>query len=108
VQFGFQHLGFSQPGLPQVGIARLGVQNKVLNREGFSKFNLLGLGFFPQNPNSLFSIQRIKAESRGQFHQHSTRSFYVRKLHAQLFCAYVLGLCFTVVSLPAQKLRVER
>jgi hypothetical protein len=26
-----------------------------------------------------------------QYHQHSTCSFYVRKLHAQLFCAYILG-----------------
>jgi hypothetical protein len=25
-------------------------------------------------------------------------------LHAQLFCAYVLGLYFTGISLPAQKL----
>jgi hypothetical protein len=30
----------------------------------------------------------------GQFHQHFTRSFYTRKLRAQLFCAYVLGLYF--------------
>jgi hypothetical protein len=43
----------------------------------------------------------------GQFHQHSTRSFYVRKLHAQLFCAYILGLYFTGARLLAQKLRVE-
>jgi hypothetical protein len=27
-----------------------------------------------------------------QFHQRSNRSFYVRKLGVQLFCAYVLGL----------------
>ncbi len=46
--------------------------------------------------------------SRGQFHQHSTRSFYVRKLQAQLFCAYNLGLYFTGVNLPAQKLCVKR
>ncbi len=45
---------------------------------------------------------------RGQFHQRSTRNFYVRKLRTQLFCAYILGLYFTGVSLPAQKLRVER
>ncbi len=44
---------------------------------------------------------------RGQFHQHSTSSFYVRKLHAQLFCAYVLGLYFTGARLLAQKLHVE-
>jgi hypothetical protein len=37
--------------------------------------------------------------TRGQFHQRSTHSFYVRKLHAQLFCAYALGLFFTGVSL---------
>jgi hypothetical protein len=47
------------------------------------------------------------SESWGQFHQHSTCSFYVRKLRAQLFYAYVLDLYFTGVSLPAQKLRVE-
>ncbi len=46
-------------------------------------------------------------QTRGQFHQHSTRSFYVRKLHAQLFCAHVLGLYFTGVSLLAEKLLVE-
>jgi hypothetical protein len=43
----------------------------------------------------------------GQFHQHSMRSFYIHKLHAQLFCAYVLGLYFTGARLLAQKLRVE-
>ncbi len=47
-------------------------------------------------------------DSWSQFHQHSTCSFYVRKLHTQLFCTYVLGLYFTGVSLPAQKLCVER
>ncbi len=47
-------------------------------------------------------------DTRGQFHQRSTHSFYVRKLCVQLFCAYVLGLYFTGVSLPEQKLRVER
>ncbi len=44
----------------------------------------------------------------GQFHQHSTRSFYVRKLRSQLFCAYVLSLYFTGARLLAQKLHVER
>ncbi len=34
-------------------------------------------------------------------------SFYVCKFQALLFCAYVLGLYFTGISLPAQKLRVE-
>jgi hypothetical protein len=41
---------------------------------------------------------------KGQFHQRSTHSFYVRNLHTQLFCAYVLGLYFAGVSLMAQKL----
>jgi hypothetical protein len=36
-----------------------------------------------------------------QFHQRSTRSFYVRKLRAQLFCAYVLGLYFMGARLLA-------
>jgi hypothetical protein len=48
-----------------------------------------------------------KVEIRGQFHQRSTSSFYVRKLRTQLFCAYVLGLYFTGIRLLAQKLRVE-
>ncbi len=43
-----------------------------------------------------------------QFHQHSMCSFYVRKLHAQLFCACSLGLYFTGARLLAQKLQVER
>jgi hypothetical protein len=42
----------------------------------------------------------------GQFHQRSKHSFYVRKLRAQLFCAYVLGLYFTGARLLAQKLCV--
>jgi hypothetical protein len=42
-----------------------------------------------------------------QFHQRSTCSFYVRKLRAVLFCAYVLGLYFTGARLLAQKLRVK-
>ncbi len=45
---------------------------------------------------------------RGQFHQHSMHSFYVRKLGEQLFCAYILGLYFIGVSLLAQKLLIER
>ena len=36
------------------------------------------------------------------------RSFYVHKFHAQLFCAYILGLYFTGARLLAQKLRLER
>ncbi len=43
----------------------------------------------------------------GQFHQRSTRSFYVRKFRAQLFCAHVLGLYFTDSRLLAQKQCVE-
>jgi hypothetical protein len=49
----------------------------------------------------------LNREIRGQFHQRSTRSFYVRKLHVQLFCAYVLGLYFMSARLLAQKLGVE-
>ncbi len=44
--------------------------------------------------------------ARGQFHQRSTRSFYICKFRAQLFCAYVLGLYFTGARLLAQKLHV--
>jgi hypothetical protein len=46
--------------------------------------------------------------SWAQFHQRSTCRFYILKLHAHLFCAYVLGLYFTGARLLAQKLRVER
>ncbi len=42
-----------------------------------------------------------------QFHQRSTPSFYVRKFHAQLSCAYVLGLFFTGARLLVPKLCVE-
>jgi hypothetical protein len=45
--------------------------------------------------------------SSGQFHQCSMCSFYLRKLWVQLFCAYILGLYFTGISLPAQKLCIE-
>jgi hypothetical protein len=40
--------------------------------------------------NDLHSL--LSWEIMGQFHQRSTRSFYVRKLCVQLFCTYVLGL----------------
>jgi hypothetical protein len=50
---------------------------------------------------------RTSHEIMGQFHQCSTHSFYIRKLRMQLFCAYVLGLYFTEVSLPAQKLCID-
>ncbi len=42
----------------------------------------------------------------GQFHQRSTCSFYIHKLRAQLFCAYILGL-YSRTRLLEQKLRVE-
>jgi hypothetical protein len=59
--------------------------------------------------NSFFhSLFMIFLSSWGQFHQRSTHSFYVCKLCAQLFCAYVLGLYFTGASLLVQKLCVER
>ncbi len=41
----------------------------------------------------------------GQSYHRSMPSFYV---HAQLFCAYVLGLYFTGARLFAQKLHIER
>ncbi len=71
---------------------------KVTHRQGF------------QNNICQFSRKKIiyRIAFRGQFHQRSMRSFYVCKLRPQLFCAYVLGLYFTGVSLPAQKLCVER
>ncbi len=50
----------------------------------------------------------MNTEARGQFHQSSMPSFYVRKLRAQLFSAYVLGLYFTGATLQVQKLCVER
>ncbi len=62
-----------------------------------------------QNLN-FFSIIRLKNSclSRAQFHQHSMCSFYVRKVRAQIFCAYILGLYFTGTGLLAQKLHIER
>ncbi len=47
-------------------------------------------------------------ENTGQFYQCSTCSFYLGKLRAQLFCAYILGLYFTGTRLLGQKLRIER
>jgi hypothetical protein len=38
---------------------------------------------------------------KSQFHQRYTRSFYVRKLRAQLFCAYILALYSIGVRLMA-------
>ncbi len=52
-------------------------------------------------------VNHLKWTTKGQFHQRSKRSFYICKLRMQLFCALVLGLYFTGVSLPAQKLGVE-
>ncbi len=66
-----------------------------------------GLTFLIYRIKVLLTKDHLSTTVRGQFHQHSTSSFYVRKLRAQLFCAYVLGLYFTGVSLPAQKLLVE-
>jgi hypothetical protein len=47
----------------------------------------------------------VRKNAWGQFHQCSTRSFYVRKLRAQIFCAYVLGFYFTGARLLAQAAR---
>jgi hypothetical protein len=47
-------------------------------------------------------LSHMTRSTWGQFHQPSTRSFYVCKLRTQLFCAYILGLYFTSISLPAQ------
>jgi hypothetical protein len=79
-----------------------------------SKKNLLlfahlsGCSFEVKVDHKNNSAKHFSVEKRGQFHQYSTCSFYIRKLLAQLFCAYVLGLYFTGVSLPAQKMWVER
>ncbi len=45
--------------------------------------------------------------TRGQFHQQSMCSFWVRKFHAQLFWANILGLYFTAARLLVQKLCIE-
>jgi hypothetical protein len=45
--------------------------------------------------------------TRGQFHQCSMHSFYIRKFCTQFFCAYVLGLYFIGARLLAQKLHIE-
>ncbi len=74
-------------------------RNNTVNPEYFRN---VGIGSVLKNDANL------KINSWGQFHQHSTHSFYVRKLRAQLFCAYVLGLYFTGARLLAQKLCVER
>ncbi len=47
-------------------------------------------------------------DSWGQFHQRSTRSFYICKLCVELFCAHILGLYFTGARLLAHKLHLER
>ncbi len=49
----------------------------------------------------------ITSNTWDKFHQCSMRSFYVCKLRAQLFCAYILGLYFTGARLLMQKMRVE-
>ncbi len=63
--------------------------------------------YFSVSQSFIFSLETQFQNIWGQFHQHSTHSFYVQKLLSQLFCAYILGLYFTGVSLLAQKLRVE-
>jgi hypothetical protein len=37
-------------------------------------------------------------EIKCQFHQRSTRRFYICKMWAHLFCAYILGFYFTGVA----------
>jgi hypothetical protein len=56
----------------------------------------------------LTQVERKDCHFWGQFHQRSMRSFYVRKLRAQLVCACILALHFTGARQLAQKLRVER
>ncbi len=63
--------------------------------------------FFFALKNRNVCLKKDKREICGQFHPCSTRSFYVRKLRAQLFCACVLGLYFIGARLLAQKLRAE-
>jgi hypothetical protein len=62
-----------------------------------------------------YSSALVTVSSLSSFllHQGSiSPTFYVQLLHTQVaraaFCAYVLGLYFTGISLPTQKLRVER
>ena len=43
----------------------------------------------------------------GQFHQHFTRTFFVRKSFEQLFCTYSVGLYFFGARILAQKLLVN-
>ncbi len=82
----------------------LWIKNHFFVRSSFSKLN-----FHSQSRSTTFSKNNFSffEETCDQFRQHSTCSFYIRKLRAQLFCAYSIGLYFTGISLPAQKLRVE-
>ena len=46
-------------------------------------------------------------QARGQFHQHSTSSFFVWKFLEQLFCTYIVGLYFFGVRKLGQKLCIK-
>ena len=48
-----------------------------------------------------------RSNSRCQFHQHFTSSFFIRKSFEQLFCTYSLGLYFFGARILAQKLLVK-
>ncbi len=68
---------------------------------------LVGISFklfiytFPLKKLNLYFDLDFLSRNWGQFHQRSTRSFYVRKLRTQLFCAYLLALYSTGVRLLA-------
>jgi hypothetical protein len=52
---------------------------------------------FHENFSIYLSARNLKIANkviRCQFHQHFTSSFFVRKLHKQLFCTYIIGLYF--------------
>ncbi len=64
--------------------------------------------FILQDIEWCFGFSKWFLFHQGQFHQCSTCSFCICKLRVLLFCAYILGLYFTDVSLPAQKQRIDR
>ncbi len=70
--------------------------------------NGIAIKIFSKSQKLFTAATAAVRKSSGQFHQHYTCSFYIRKLCAQLFCAYTLGLCFTGARLLSQKLRLER
>jgi hypothetical protein len=37
-------------------------------------------------------VNKPKMDTRGQFHQHFTRSFFVQNFPAKIICTYILGL----------------